>query len=175
MHPISKISVPSSTSPRSPIFSVKTFALVAILLFTSAAAITTADTLYYHHIFFDNSLEHDAYFYSSGNASAPSTLTLVHGKLPVETKFFYTPPNALRLEWTSARTGGWDARIDVMRFRDREINFIGGNLFFWCYSPDGIPARALPEIRISDTNSQFSRALKLREFIGDLAPTIGRK
>ncbi len=55
-----------------------------------------------------------------------------------------------------------------MRFRDREINFIGGNLFFWCYSPDGIPARALPEIRISDTNSQFSRALKLREFIGDL-------
>ncbi len=170
MHPISKISVPSSTSPRSPIFSVKTFALVAILLFTSAAAITTADTLYYHHIFFDNSLEHDAYFYSSGNASAPSTLTLVHGKLPVETKFFYTPPNALRLEWTSARNGGWDARIDVMRFRDREISFIGGNLFFWCYSPDGIPGRALPEIRISDTNAQFSRALKLREFIGDLAP-----
>ena len=130
----------------------------------------TADTLYYHHIFFDNSLEHDAYFYSAGNASAPSILTRIHGKLPVETKVFYTPPNAIRLEWTSVRTGGWDARIDVMRFRDREISFIGGNLFFWCYSPDGIPARALPEIRIIDTNSQFSRALKLREFIGDLGP-----
>ncbi|MBV9887115.1 MAG: hypothetical protein JO119_11255, partial [Acidobacteria bacterium] len=55
-----------------------------------------------------------------------------------------------------------------MRFRDREITFIGSNLFFWCYSPDGILARALPEIRIQDTNSQFSRGLKLREFIGDL-------
>ena len=142
--------------------------MFALTILFAIATASTADTLYYHHVFFDNSLEHDAYFYSSGNASAPSTLNLIHGKLPVETKFFYTPPNALRLEWTSARSGGWDARIDVMRFRDREINFIGGNLFFWCYSPDGIPARALPEIRISDTNSQFSRALKLREFIGDL-------
>jgi hypothetical protein len=141
---------------------------LALLLAAIVVPLVTADTLYYHHVFFDNSLEHDAYFYSSGNASAPSTLNLIHGKLPVETRVFYTPPNALRLEWTSAPTGGWDARIDVMRFRDREITFIGGNLFFWCYSPDGIPARALPEVRISDTNSQFSRALKLREFIGDL-------
>ena len=141
---------------------------LALLLAAIVVPLVTADTLYYHHVFFDNSLEHDAYFYSSGNASAPSTLNLIHGKLPVETKVFYTPPNALRLEWTSARTGGWDARIDVMRFRDREIAFIGSNLFFWCYSPDGIPGRVLPEIRIIDTNSQFSRALKLREFVGDL-------
>jgi exo beta-1,2-glucooligosaccharide sophorohydrolase (non-reducing end) len=141
------------------------FASGLALLFAASIA---ADTLYYHHIFFDNSLEHDAYFYSSGNASAPSTLALIHNKLPVETRFFYTPPNALRLAWTSARNGGWDARIDVIRFRNREINFIGSNLVFWCYSPDAIPARALPEVRIIDTNSQFSRALKLREFLGDL-------
>jgi hypothetical protein len=144
--------------------------LAILFVFAIATTITTADTLYYHHIFFDNSLEHDAYFYSSGNASAPSSLALIHGKLPVESKFFYTPPNALRLEWTSAPAGGWSARIDVMRFRNREITFIGGNLFFWCFSPNGIPARALPEIRISDTNQQFSRALKLREFLGDLQP-----
>jgi hypothetical protein len=144
------------------------FRYLAILLAVIFAPLLTADTLYYRHVFFDNSLEYDAYFYSSGNISAPSSLALIHGKLPVETKLFYTPPNALRLEWTSARNGGWDARIDVMRFRDREISFIGGNLFFWCYSPDSIAGRALPEIRIIDTNSQFSRALKLREFIGDL-------
>jgi hypothetical protein len=169
LRPTQPILSADSTPQRRRNFSLrKSFAFALTILFAIATA-ATADTLYYHHIFFDNSLEHDAYFYSSGNASAPSTLNLIHGKLPVETRFFYTPPNALRLEWTSARTGGWDARIDVMRFRDREINFIGGNLFFWCYSPDGIPARALPEIRISDTNSQFSRALKLREFIGDLS------
>lgn len=159
--------VPDSPTHRGKIFCAKFFSL-ALCIVIALATPATADTLYYHHIFFDNSLEHDAYFYSSGNASAPSTLKLIHGKLPVETKVFYTPPNALRLEWTSARSGSWDARIDVMRFRNREISFIGGNLFFWCYSPNGIPAPALPEIRIGDTNSQFSRALKLREFIGDL-------
>jgi exo beta-1,2-glucooligosaccharide sophorohydrolase (non-reducing end) len=168
VHRISKTPAPNSSPRRRTISVSHSFAFVVTILFALATAATTADTLYYHHIFFDNSLEHDAYFYSSGNASAPSTLNLIHGKLPVENKFFYTPPNALRLEWTSVRNGAWDATIDVMRFRDREINFIGGNLFFWCYSPQGIAARALPEIRISDTNSQFSRALKLREFIGDL-------
>jgi hypothetical protein len=132
------------------------------------APFVAADTLYYRHVFFDNSLEHDAYFYSSATVSAPSSLVVVNGKIPVESKFFYTPPNALRLEWMSASNGAWDARIDVMRFRNREISFVGGNLFFWCYSPEGIPGRALPEIRIIDTNSQFSHALKLREFIGDL-------
>jgi len=146
----------------------RVFRYLAICLVAIAVPLVAADTLYYHHVFFDNSLERDAYFYSAGTVSAPSLLTLLHGKIPVETKFFYTPPNALRLEWTSARNGGWDARIDVMRFRNREISFVGSNLFFWCYSPDGIPARALPEIRIVDTNSQFSRALKLREFAGDL-------
>jgi hypothetical protein len=165
VHPTQIISATLSAKPRRKISSLNIFALALAFLFNAA---TFADTLYYHHIFFDNSLEHDAYFYSSGNVSAPSALALIHGKLPVETKFFYTPPNALRLEWTSARNGGWDARIDVVRFRDREISFIGSNLFFWCYSPDVIPGRALPEIRIIDTNSQFSRALKLREFIGDL-------
>jgi exo beta-1,2-glucooligosaccharide sophorohydrolase (non-reducing end) len=168
VHPARIIPVSTSKQTLRKISSVRVFALSLAFLFTAASAATIADTLYYHHIFFDNSLEDDAYFYSSGRVSAPSTLTLIHGKLPVETKFFYTPPNALRLEWTSTRSGGWDARIDVMRFRDREITFIGSNLFLWCYSPDAIPSRALPEIRIIDTNSQFSRALKLREFIGDL-------
>ncbi len=58
---------------------------LALLLAAIAVPLVTADTLYYHHVFFDNSLEHDAYFYSSGNASAPSSLNLIHGKLPVET------------------------------------------------------------------------------------------
>src|SRR5579863_2403169 len=170
VHPTQTVSL-SNCSPtlHRKTLSIRSLVPVLSIFFLFAITFaTTADTLYYHHVFFDNSLEHDAYFYSSGNASAPSTLNLIHRKLPVETKVFYTPPNALRLEWSSAPTGGWDARIDVMRFRNREISFIGGNLFFWCYSPDAIPDRALPEIRIVDTNSQFSRALKLREFVGDL-------
>jgi len=41
---------------------------------------------YYRHTLFDNSLTQDAYFYSSGKASAPSSLELVNGKLPSKPK-----------------------------------------------------------------------------------------
>src|SRR5258708_27761531 len=58
--------------------------LVCAGLFTAALcaslSVAHADTEYYRHTLFDNSLTQDAYFYSSGTASAPSTLELVHAK-----------------------------------------------------------------------------------------------
>jgi hypothetical protein len=143
------------------------FAAIALLFFAASAA---ADTAYYRHVFFDNSLTPDAYFYSSGKASEPSTLALTNGKIPIDTEFSYTPPNALLLGWKSAEGGGWDARIDVMPFRNREINFVGSYLHLWCLSPEGISAAALPVVRITDTNAQFSRPLKLQEVSADLPP-----
>jgi hypothetical protein len=128
----------------------------------------SADTLYYQHSFFDNSVTPAFYFYSSGKASAPSTLALDRGKIPVETKLFHTPPNALRFEWQSAATGGWEARIDVMKFRNREILFRGDTLSFWCFSPQGIPAASLPVIRIADTGANFSAPLKLESVSGEI-------
>src|ERR1700747_2935229 len=104
------------------------------------------DTRYYQHSFFDNSLTPGAYYYSSGKASAPSVLTLVNGRVPVEGKTALTPPNALRLEWQSAENGGWEARVDVVRFRNREIQFHGDTLSFWCFSPQRLTASALPLI-----------------------------
>ncbi len=123
-----------------------------------------ADTSYYQHSFFDNSLTPDAYYYSSGKVSAPSALTLVNGKVPVEGKTFLTPPNALRLEWQSMENGGWEAQVDVMRFRNREIRFHGGTLYFWCLSAQSVSASALPLIRIVDTAGNFSAPLKLELF-----------
>ena len=108
------------------------------------------DTQYYSHTLFDNSLEPDAYYYSSGKASSPSTLSLIHGKLPVSRDLFYTPPNALRLKWRSVPDGGWEAGIRAINFRNREINFQGDTFYFWCFSTEGISARALPLIQISD-------------------------
>ena len=106
-----------------------------------------ADTEYYKHVLFDNSLESDAYYYSSGKASFPSTIELIHGKLPVSHDVFYTPPNALRLKWRSGPVGGWEAEIRAINFRNRELNFHGDTLFFWCFSREGIPAGDLPLIQ----------------------------
>lgn len=144
-------------------------ALAAAIVLTCANSVH-ADSDYYKHTFFDNSIASDVYFYSSGKASAPSTLVLGNGKMLVDTKIFYTPPNALRLEWRSAAKGGWEAQIDVMKFRNREIYFQGDTLYFWCFSPHGISAADLPVLRVLDTNTNFSEPLKLQTLVGDLPP-----
>jgi len=127
-----------------------------------------ADSNYYHHTFFDNSLTSDYYFYSGGQVSPPSRLQLDHGKLPIDSKIFLSPPNALRLAWTSAPNGGWDAQIEVPALRDRQVKFEGAYLFLWCYSPEGISAAALPRISIIDTENQYSVPLKLSQISSDL-------
>ena len=141
------------------------FALLGGTVFT-AAGVACADTEYYRHQFFDNSITSDAYFYSAGKASAPSSLLLINGKLPVESKTFFTPPNALRLEWRSAGGGGWDAEIEVAKFRNREINFPGDTLYVWCFSAQGVAEKDLPLIRLLDSGGNFSGPLKVGAFSG---------
>jgi hypothetical protein len=123
-----------------------------------------ADTNYYRHIFFDNSINTDSYFYSSGHVSPPSSLKLENGRLPVEAGIFFTPPNALRLEWLSGPNGGWEATIRVMDFRNRLPAFLGDTLVLWLYSPQAISAAHLPLLRLSDDLEDFSAPLPLGKF-----------
>src|SRR5579864_9737703 len=87
--------------------------LVLLLGVAGFSAAAWGDTEYYRHVLFDNSLTPDSYFYSSGMANGSSFLELKGRRLPVETKTFLTPPNALRLRWQSQATGGWEAEIRV--------------------------------------------------------------
>lgn len=134
---------------------------VWLLLLSSCC---TADTEYYRHILFDNSLESDAYYYSEARASSPSSLEVLHGKLPVSHDFFFTPPNALRLKWRSVPNGGWEASVRVMDFRNREMKFDGDVLYFWCLAKNEITGDDLPRIWLSDVNRGFSRPLELGKF-----------
>ena len=138
---------------------------VFVALFLSSAQ---AGADYYRHTLFDNSLENDAYFYSEGQASAPSTLELERGKLPVSRDIFFTPPNALRVKWKSIADGGWEAGIRVIDLRNRDAAFRGDTLYFWCYTPEGIAARNLPAIRLEDTAKNFSAPLELSQVAPDI-------
>lgn len=141
-----------------------------MLCLAAVCLLAKGDTRYYRHTLFDNSLVPDAYYYSSGKATSPSTLELMGGKLPVSRELFYTPPNALRLKWRSARDGGWEVGISAVNFRNREINFQGDTLYFWCLSTEGISASALPLIQVSDTGDNFSILLPLAKYVRDLTP-----
>jgi exo beta-1,2-glucooligosaccharide sophorohydrolase (non-reducing end) len=141
----------------------------------------SADTEYYRHVIFDNSLTPDAYFYSSVTANGASFIEQSNSRLPVETKTFMTPPNALRVQWRSERNGGWEAEVRVMNFRNRPPEFSGGNLYFWCFAPQAIAAADLPSLVLSSSHeglqvaefpASFTEPLPMGKFTGDLP--VGR-
>ncbi len=133
--------------------------LVAVVWFTAAA---WGSTEYYRHVVFDNSLTADAYFYSQGMANGSSFLELKDHRLPVETKTFLTPPNALRLQWQSQTGGGWEAEVHVNGHRNRFPELKGHNLYFWCFAPEAIAADDLPMLVLSNTGE----GLQVAEFPG---------
>jgi exo beta-1,2-glucooligosaccharide sophorohydrolase (non-reducing end) len=157
---------------------VKLFSAVSILAVLLVPPLLVAgDTEYYRHVVFDNSLTSDNYFYSHAQASAPSLIEQQNGRLPVETKWFVTPPNALRLQWQSKESGGWEAEVRLVDFRNRFPEMLGRNLYLWCYSPQAIAADDLPRIMLSTTREglqvaefpgSFSDPLPMGKFAGDL-------
>jgi len=139
-------------------------AILAAGLFVACATPLAAQSSYFTRVFFDNSLTPDRYYYSSGKASAPSTLALIDEKLPVDTDIFLTPPNALRLGWKSMPGGGWEAEIRLYEWRNRRIYFPGDTLYFSCYAPKVIRAANLPRLVLKDKDGNFTRPLDMSPF-----------
>ncbi|HEV2468311.1 MAG TPA: glucoamylase family protein [Candidatus Sulfotelmatobacter sp.] len=153
------------------------FSVAVCLQFLTLASTAWGNTEYYRHVVFDNSLTPDEYFNSRGLANGSSLLELKDGHLPVETTFFLTPPNALRLQWQSEPDGGWEAEVHVDFFRNRYPEFKGQNIYFWCFSPQPIAASDLPELVLSNTGqgiqvtefpAAFTQPLPIGKFSGDI-------
>ena len=149
--------------------------LWGLVYFSSGAA--RADTEYYRHVVFDNSLTSDVYFYSAGTSNGPSFLEQTNWRLPVETKTFLTPPNALRLQWQSQPGGAWEAELRVVNFRNRFPEFSGRNLYFWCFAPQQIAAADLPSLVLSNSReglqvaefpASFTDPLPLGKVVADI-------
>jgi hypothetical protein len=129
---------------------------------------TVAATDYYNHAVFDNSSTSDYYYYSGGRSVFPSTVQLRSGALPVETKTFFTPPNALRMQWRSAPGGSWETEVRVVSIRNRPTDLRGDTLYMWCYAPESIPAADLPFIQLEDEEHDFTAPVTLDGITGDL-------
>ena len=147
----------------------------AILLASPPPSQAASD--YYRHVIFDNSLTPDTYFYSRGQANGASFLEQQDGRLPVETKNFLTPPNAIRLQWQSAPEGGWAAEISLVDIRNRLPGLDGKNLFFWIFSPQAISSADLPKIvlsnaieglQVAEFPASFTEPLDLGQYAGDV-------
>ena len=135
------------------------------------------NTDYYRHSYFDTSLTADSYYNSAASASAPSVLEQKNSRLPVESKFFLTPPNALRLAWQSQSGGDWKAEVRLDNFRNRLPGLSGHVLYLWCYAPEAISAADLPDVILSNSQQglqvaefpgSFSEPLPLGKYAGDI-------
>lgn len=121
-----------------------------------------AQSGYYRRAFFDNAQPGDSYFYSVAESTAPSLIDQRDNRIPVETGVSKTPPNALRVTWTSMPAGSWSAEVHLLAFRNRLPELAGDTLAFWVYAPEAIAAADLPELVLSNKAS----GLQVAEFPG---------
>ena len=143
--------------------------LIALCLFALPAYAPAQDD-YLNHLVFTNSSTPDNDFYTGARAVAPSALESSNGRLPVDSQTFFTPPNALRLQWQSIEGGSWDAEIRVVSYDNRPADFRGDTLSFWCYSAKPVAAADLPLIQLTDDEHDFTERLPLSQFVHDLTP-----
>lgn len=143
---------------------LRCFGILLLVASFSASAVSAQED-YLNHIVFRNSTTPDNDFYTGGHAVAPSTLEAPYGRLPVETKVFISPPNAIRLEWRSVEGGSWDAEVRTVSIDNRPSNFIGNTLSFWCYAPHAIAAGDLPNVQLTDDDSDFTEPVPIAGFI----------
>ena len=159
--------------------SFSSFAVAVVIALLGLAPFTRANTQYYQHVVFDNSLNTDGYFDSHGMANGSSYLELIgnDGRLPVESANYLTPPNALRLQWQSQPGGGWEAEVHLDGHRNRLPELVGHNLYFWCYSPQAIAAEDLPVLvlsteaaglQVAEFPAAFTQPLPLEKFAGNI-------
>ena len=115
-------------------------------------------------VFFDNGPDTGAYFYSSGAAAGNSELLLRNNRAVIDDLHFFSPPNAVKLDWVSSDDGYWDLTIEVNRWRNRPVSF-GDTLSFWSFSTNEISPEAMPLVSLSTKNDEQSDILKINKKI----------
>ncbi len=122
------------------------------------------------HVFFASSTSSGFDPYSQGSISAPSTLRLVQGKVPLETTHFVNGPNALELSWTSAPNGGWDAQLNAIRWRNADPAWQGDTLSFWLWTAQPIPSGSLPRLAMTDADGGHTVPVGLNAYLQTALP-----
>jgi hypothetical protein len=131
--------------------------LVLVLL---AATIALAQSSYYEHVAFDNSLADGSLYYSRASSVIPSELEAVDTKVPIEEAHSVSPPNALRLKWSSRTGGDWSVGLKVRPMYGR-TDFSGHALWFWVFSEESLSASESPLISLRDSSGEGTPTIRL--------------
>lgn len=141
-----------------------------ILLFFLSSWGNFAQEPEYHHVFFDNSLMEESWFYSEASYESPSFILNVEGRLPVESELFFTPGNSLQLNYTSRPKGQWNVKLNYPQWRGKDFIKTGNFLSLWIYVTKGTKQDQLPEIAIGGLDENISGYVSMGKYISSYQP-----
>lgn len=110
----------------------------------------------YDRIFFENNPIGDHYFYSRTEYQSPSWIQNITGKLPVSDTVFFTPGNALKLNYVSSSNGKWKANLLYKNIRGQDFFRVPTKLSFYINIQSSTLPGELPEIGVVMKNNTAS-------------------
>jgi exo beta-1,2-glucooligosaccharide sophorohydrolase (non-reducing end) len=138
---------------------MKAKVLTGVLFFYSALGM--AQEPLYDRIFFENSPMAKSFFYSKTEYTSPSWVQNVSGKLPVSDSIFFTPGNALQLNYKSAMKGMWAVNIQFKEIRGQDNFSPATNLVFHLFVNSATEINELPQVGVStEKNAPVFSSLK---------------
>lgn len=121
-----------------------------------------AESAYDRRVVFDNGGPTPSYFNSEGSAVSPSALELVRGRIPREPGQSKSPPDSLRLHWTSNPGGDWRAVVRVAARYGRRFEFDGNAITLWIFSPDGLNSDSSPLVALESSTGSTTAVRLLK-------------
>lgn len=121
----------------------------------------------YNHIFFDNSLMEESWFYSEATYSSPSHILNIQNRLPVKSNLAFTPGNSLQLNYYSEPTGSWKVDIKYPDWRGKDFLKKGDMLSFWFYVNDETKKEELPQIALGTGEEKTLNFIFIGEYINN--------
>ena len=120
-----------------------------------------------NHVFFDNSLMEESWFYSETTYSSPSHILNIQNRLPVKSNVAFTPGNSLQLNYYSAPEGSWKVNIKYPNWRGKDFLKEGDTLSFWLYVNNETRKETIPDVAIGADEEKVSNYISIDKHIND--------
>jgi hypothetical protein len=117
----------------------------------------------YPEVLFENSLMPKSYYFSESNASGNSWINHMNGHLPVSDSVFFTPGNALLLNYVSGNSGNWKTTIH----HNNELGYLAKRndlLTFKIFANSDTKIAELPVIQLTQ-GENISQKVNLQKYI----------
>lgn len=144
--------------------------LFILIILTVLSVDLSAREPEYDHIFFDNSLMKESWFYSQVTYQSPGYVLNIKGKLPVEHQQAFTPGNSLEINYVSSPKGDWMVQLNYPQWRGKDHLKQGKYLCLRLYIADKTKKEQLPQMAVALKGGVESAYLPMGNYISADTP-----